>query len=136
MFKKIARVLATLTFILSISFAYYANARPIFLGYAKTYEVYFHNGSYAQPQILSGNILPLGVKGEGCVVEDKSVEELFLDFNARILFTEEIDGGISYYGYSPKIRYKARIKEQTINLHVFVKNQRCRVGSPMIYGSY
>ena len=136
MFKKCARVSVTLIFILSLALAYHNNARPTFLSYASDYEVYFFDGSYLPPQKISGNVLPFGVKGEACEMEKTELEKLFLDFNASLLFSEEIDGGINYYAYSPKIKYRTKINGQTINLHVFLGKDKIKVGTPVIFGSY
>ncbi len=136
MLKKFSRVLVTLFFILSICFAYLVNARPIFLDYGGEYEIYFLNGSFTAPQKTNSKILPLGVKGEACTIYDKTAEELFSDFNADVIFIEEIDGGINYYGYSPKIRYTQSINGKIVNLHVFVGKEKIKVGTPIIFGSY
>ena len=136
MFKKLSRVIITLIFIISICFTYFVNARPTFLGYGNICEIYFDNGSFSAPQKFSGYLLPFGVKGEACVINKEDLEKLLKDFRATIIFSEEIDGGINYYAYSPKIRYRARVKGKRVNLHAFIKNDRVKVGSPVIFGSY
>jgi hypothetical protein len=54
---------------------------------------------------------------------------------AKIIFTEQIEEGTSYYAYSPTIKYRTKIKNKIINLQIFV-GKGVKVGSPIIFGSF
>lgn len=64
------------------------------------------------------------------------VEKLMQDFQAQVLFTENVGGTTSYYCYSPHMRSGVRLGEYFVNLHIAVRGDRCAVGSPMIFGGF
>ena len=79
--------------------------------------------------------------GEACLLDKKlEIEEILLKFNAKLVFTEEIEGegykGTSYYAYTNEIRYEKIIDGKKINLHIYSCEEYMKVGSPLIYGSF
>ena len=118
---------------------YFINSRPVFVEYSIDFEVYLNSAS-SSAQISNTNFGFLGVKnirGESFKtdIEDFNMEEFINDYSARIVFVEEIEQGVSYYAYSPKIKYRSKLFGQTINLHIFIGKQ-VTIGAPLIFGSF
>ena len=137
MFRKISAVLIAVSLLLLVSVSVKS---PVFKEYAKELEVYSgENSSLASIlTIATDEFYQIkNVKGESFKVRNKefNVEEFLLSFSARVVFTEEIKQGTSYYAYSPKISYRAVIKGKVINLQIVVGDE-ITVGSPIIYGSF
>ncbi|MBO7149581.1 MAG: hypothetical protein J6V71_01680 [Clostridia bacterium] len=114
---------------------------PLFTNKSGSYEVYLENSSNSQ-SIINVNIrdfaLIFNKKGESVYIENKGFElhNFLCEMKANLLFIEEIDGKVSYYAYSPKLKYMQRVKSHNVNLHVVVGESMVKVGSPIIYGSF
>ncbi len=67
---------------------------------------------------------------------DISYRKILKDLNARLVFTESISEGTSYYAYSSLLKTKTQIKGKSVNLHIFVGKNSTVVGTPMILGSF
>ena len=136
MFKKFLVVIIS---VLCLANTYLANAQPIFKGYADNFELYVGGENTITILNVNEKFYPLvfNVRGESFKTEaaEFDLDEFLLQFDARVLFTEEIEQGVSYYAYSSKIPYRRLVLGQTVNLHVFVGKQ-ITVGSPLIYGSF
>lgn len=136
----IKKLLVVIFAILCLSSVKVANSQPIFKGYADSFELYL-GGQKSGVEIVraSINLFPFihNVCGESFKMEaaNFNLETFFKQFNAQILFIEEISEGICYYAYSPKIKYRQQVLGEIVNLHVFVGKQ-ITVGSPIIYGSF
>lgn len=118
-----------------------ANFVPVFANYADGYEIYLNDGSSLSEIVSIGKkdyFFIKNVKGESCKIDKEGfdVEEFFQEFDAVILFTETTDCGVSYYGYSPRVRYREMIKGYTVNLHVCISETQVTAGAPLIYGSF
>ena len=138
MFKKIF-VFALSLILVSTFFLF--QRQPLFKNYGNDFEIYLSEGSsLSQVVVVSKQdfVLYGDVKGESCVIlkNEFSVGDFFADFNAKILFSEMVEEGVSYYGYSSKIKYAESIDGKRVNLHVFVGKTQIKVGSPIIYGSF
>lgn len=138
MLKKILVVISAMVLMVSLLFL---NNSPLFKNYSKNYEIYLDNYSNSSAIItVNNNKYPFvfSKKGESVCIEKESFKlpTFLLEMNARIVFSEEFDGKISYYAYSPKIKYIQRVKNQNINLHIVVSESLVKVGSPIIYGSF
>lgn len=138
MLKKICVIISAVVLVVSL---YFFNKTPIFNGLATSFEVYLSDYSDTRTQLsLSENefIFLSGIKGESCVIEDESfdLEKYLTQMNASIIFTHEFEEFKNYYAYSPKIKYYKIIDGKMINLHVCVKNDQVKLGSPIIYGSF
>ncbi len=137
MLKKVCALLAVL---ISLAVIGSGNSSSVFLGYADKFEVCLSHGSNGQ--ILSVNETDLrfltAIKGESFKVSKNSFDlDVFLsEFNGKVLIVERIESGTSYYGYSPKIKYRKIMNGMTINFHVFVGDKTVTVGAPVIYGSF
>ena len=137
MFKKI------LIFALAISLMFlvgFSNQTLLFSKYSNKHEIYINsNSSNAQiVQIENKNLFNLnGVYGESFKAEKEnfSLDALLKEYGARLIKTEIVGDIVCYYAYSPKIKYRAFISGQAVNLHVAVSNQ-VTVGSPLIFGGF
>ena len=137
MFKKTAVILASCFLIIALYF--YLNT-PIFKDYANQFEVYIGDASSSAQitRVTKSEFYFLdGVGGESFKTDKDGFElDRFLsEFSAKIVFTERIAEGTSYYAYSPKIKYRKTVKGKTINLHVFI-GKEVSVGAPLILGSF
>ena len=138
MLKKICVILSSVILLLSL---YFNNKTPVFTGLANTFEVYLTNYSDSSAELSldkKGVIFLAGIKGESCIVEKENfnIQYFLQQMNASIVFTHEFDGCINYYAYSPKIKYCETVDGKFINLHICIKNDKIKLGSPIIYGSF
>ena len=137
MFKFFTAILATVIFGFCF-YSLYAEKTPLFRAYADEYEVYFTAGSFGNGTAVVtekefGGLT--GLKGESCAV--KATYEMVLnDFSAVHLFSESTESGVSYYAYSPKIRYKTYVKGRAVNIQYHAGKSGVKLGSPVIYGSF
>ena len=137
MLKKLFSLIIATIILLSVGVI---NSKPVFDGYAKTFEVYIGSNS-SSAKIVSANKKDLlfmnNIHGQAFIA-DKDAFDLkgFLkEFDAKIISVEKIDEGVSYYAYSPKIKYVNQLFGKPVNLQIFV-GETVKVGSPMIYGSF
>ncbi len=63
-------------------------------------------------------------------------ERILANYEAELLFTEEVDGRLSYYAYSKKLQGGLQVGAYFVNLHIAMKNSVCTVGSPIIFGGF
>ena len=116
------------------------NSTPVFSGYASTFEVYIGSDS-SNAQIVSASkselIFMNNVCGQAFVMDKDSFDlsGFLKDFGAQIVSVEQIGEGVSYYAFSPKIKYKKQLFNETVNLQIFI-GDTVKVGSPIIYGSF
>ncbi len=120
--------------------SHFAINASVFNGYTNKIEVYLgNNGSLSTVQTIDVKDYPYfnGVCGQSFKTDIKTFdfEKFIKDFSAKVVFTETIKEGISYYAYSPKIKERKTIKGHTINLQIFVGTS-VTVGVPLIYGSF
>lgn len=113
---------------------------PLFR-YADTVEVYRQKGSFGKGMVAdeAEYVLINYKSGESCVisgVKKKSPHKIAKELGGKILFAEETETGVSYYGYSRKIRYREIIKGEAINFHIFVGKDFVKIGLPIIYGGF
>ena len=125
--------------LLLLAFCSFINL-PVLNGLSTQYEFSISNGGSSSNivRVLKGELSPLTkLYGESCTLEKgTSVKELFNKFNASLLFSEKTEKGISYYGYSPTIRYFQVVNGQKVNLHVYQSCEYVKVGVPIIFGGY
>jgi hypothetical protein len=119
----------------------YVNSKPLFSKYSENFIVYVGSNS-SNAEILtvdSKDYMSLKkVTGESVKISSSNfdVYDFFEKYNAEIVFTETVDGVVSYYGYSKDIKYQTIIGGKRINLHVAKAKNLVTVGSPIIYGSF
>ena len=133
--------LTVCAFIFAIIYMY--SSLPLTSGLSKRAEFYVQgNGSNAQIVNVE-NLTELQkysfskVHGEGAIVEDKQKLFKFItDYGVEFYYSQKIEDGTSYYGYSNKIRYSQKLNGKIINVHIHVKNGTIKIGFPIIFGSY
>jgi hypothetical protein len=140
-----AKKFLTLAFaFISMAFIWFVNSKPLFNNLGDGYEVYLKsNSSKAQiVSVLKSNLWLYPQRyGEACVIKDNNLAEknpldYIQNFGGKLIFSEQTEQGISYYGYSPRIKYAKILNGKKINLHLFVGENYSKIGSPIIYGSY
>lgn len=137
MLKKI--LIPVLCFFMAISFCLLGKT-PVFKGYAKTFQVY--KSDSASSNFLTVNQSQFYFVGKivgesvDLNIKDFCLQEFLQEFNAKVLLVEKIEQGASIYAFSPKIKYRQKVKEHTVNLHVFLGYNTVKVGTPLIYGSF
>lgn len=117
-----------------------ASIRPEFYGFSESFEIYSKLNSSGEIYKANVNFFHRygNIKGESfkCEKDSFNIHKFIDKFDVTIIFTEEIDEGTSYYGYSNKIKYKKQFNGRTINVHIFVGKEQVTVGSPIIFGSF
>ena len=80
----------------------------------------------------------LFVTGESARIktEEANLDELLSFYDAKVLFTENVDGAVSYYCYSPKLKSPVVLDCKSVNLHIIVKDKEIVLGSPVVFGGY
>ena len=74
--------------------------------------------------------------------KEEFIKKLTQEYDAKILFVEEIAGVTSYYGHTTKWTDGVMINGRKINLHIAfamdesVEKQYCVIGSPIIFDGY
>ena len=138
MLKKFSYILLVILTFVCVG---YVNSKPLFSKYSENFIVYVGSNS-SNAEILtvdSKDYMSLKkVTGESAKISSRNfdVYDFFEKYNAEIVFTETVDGVVSYYGYSKDIKYQTIIGGKRINLHVAKAKNLVTVGSPIIYGSF
>lgn len=125
--------------VLFICLLYLNISKPLFTGLSDEYRIYTESGSYNNGIEIKSDmdyLRILGKKGESCAVKGYSVNDIMQMYNCRLCFTEETDGGISFYCFSKDMRYVKRLKGKNVSLQIYCKNDVIVIGSPIIYGGY
>lgn len=141
MFKKLFISFLAVTLIFCV---FNIGSKPVFAEITDSfngYEIYTANYSSTEKVVtLSAkkDYYTVAKKcGESCRVrEDVDKDSVFKALNATLVFCEETENGINYYGYSRNIKYKTEINGKTVNLQVFVCKDYVKVGAPIIFGSF
>ena len=138
MFKRIS--VAAISALVVLSFILLGST-PILKGYSENHVAYLTNSSSNIKVVkLSNGSFPIinGVRGESCTftADGFDVDEFFSHHGATHILTERTGLGVSYYAFSPEIKYKERVSGKEVNLHVAVYGERITIGTPIIYGSF
>ncbi|MCQ2387492.1 MAG: YwmB family TATA-box binding protein [Clostridia bacterium] len=137
--QKIAKsilIFIVVSILLSLSLIF--NRQPILSDYKKM-EVYLSDGSFSRPvELQKSDFIFTKIYGESYELDSENFnkDELFRFLKAKEVFIEEVEDGISVYGFSKKIRYSKNINGNKINVQLFIKDDFVKVGFPLIYGSF
>ena len=106
----------------------------------RTFYLYHSSSNALQKEKLSF-LDVFYVQGESvCFAIENSarqtVEEIFAKYNGVAYMQEDAGGTVSVYGFAPGLYNGVIIDGKNINLHVAVKDGRCVVGSPIIFGGF
>ena len=75
--------------------------------------------------------------GKGLSAEGKEIAEKIINsYRAKLCFSEEISGTVSYYCYSPMLKGGVVLRGKKINLHIAVRTESIVLGTPIIFGGY
>lgn len=112
---------------------------PSFAG-AKRYTLFLGETSSAEAVVLDGDALPLvlpsEVRGESAFFQGDRAEELLRAYRARVLFTEEAAGAVSYYCYSPYLGEGIFLDGECVNLHIAAGRGQTAAGTPLLFGGF
>ncbi len=138
MLKKICVIVSSLIVLCG---AVMVSTTPVFSDYGDRFEVYLNSSSsLAKAVSVSGKqlIFLKNVEGESVKVSAKgfNLDELFKEFDATVKFTEQAEQVVIYYTYSPKIKYRKKVKGERVNLQVAVGREQITLGAPLIFGSF
>ncbi len=128
-------------FILILYFLTLVNSTSYFENFKGTHEIYLgSSSSCAEVICVDGKKVKnyLGKSGEAVFIEGDSVsvDNIMHEFDASIVFTEQVENGESYYAYSKSIRYRKTVKGKVVNLQIYKSEKGIKIGSPLIYGSF
>ena len=70
------------------------------------------------------------------LTNDEIARKISTQYGAKILFTEEVDGVISYYAYTTRWQDGLYINGVKINLHIAVGKENLAVGTPIIFDGF
>ena len=70
------------------------------------------------------------------LTKEEIAGEIIQKYQAEILFSEEVDGVLSYYAYVSAWSDSVWLYGQKVNLHVAVGEACLSVGTPIIFGGY
>ena len=74
--------------------------------------------------------------GGRCLTSEEIAQEIAAKYDAKILFTERVDGVVCYYAYTPCWRDGLYINGVKVNLHIAVGEARLAVGTPIIFDGF
>ena len=133
------RFCITVSVIFALSFVWCINSVSVFGEDAKVLEVYSSFSSSGQIYILSDcNYKKILTRCGECIQKNKNFDyEKFLkDMDAKMQFVENVNGEISIYAYSARIKNFIKIREKKINIQVHIKKDVILLATPIIFGSF
>lgn len=135
--KNVAEIAATLGMVGIFFLLVLAERLPLFFG-GENYTLYAGTSSeeiiFTDTPFLSK--LTRKTRGESATFCGNVYEKWKTYFSASLVFSEEGDGAVSYYLFSPLLPRGVLLSEGEVNLHVVVKKDRTVVGIPIIFGGY
>lgn len=73
--------------------------------------------------------------GECAEYSELDIESYLNSVNGEIVFAETLSDSVNYY-CKADLPYSVKLYGEEINLHICVKNNGVKVGSPIIFGGY
>ena len=70
------------------------------------------------------------------LTNEEIADKITTQYGAKILFTEEIGGVVSYYAYTPQWRECVYIDGRKVNLHIALRKNCLAVGTPIIFDGF
>lgn len=80
-------------------------------------------------------LLVRDVCGESAEYDSLDIDGFLKSVNGKILFEERLDGMVNYY-CTADLPYSCTLYGKRINLHICVRENGVKVGSPIIFGGY
>ena len=75
------------------------------------------------------------VCGESAEYSEFDFDDYLKAVNGEVIFTETLSDSVNYY-CKADLPYSVNLYGNEINLHICVKKDRVKVGSPIIFGGY
>lgn len=125
----------------SFSFLKFANDTSPLFNFSEGIEIYFYDGSFGKGINASFSEYPFikGKTGESCVLSydnGKKPVDVANVLGGKILFSENTEEGVSYYGFSNKVKYKKTVNGTAVNFQIFCGESQMKIGLPLIFGSF
>ena len=73
--------------------------------------------------------------GESAEYSEFDFDDYLKSVNGEVIFTETLSDSVNYY-CKADLPYSVNLYGNEINLHVCIKKDRVKVGSPIIFGGY
>ena len=70
------------------------------------------------------------------LTNEEVADKITTQYGAKILFTEEIGGVVSYYAHTPQWRECVYIDGRKVNLHIALRENCLAVGTPIIFDGF
>lgn len=103
---------------------------------------YYLFSSSSQAKISSDPtaVETLFLQGECVLFETENAEDFLKEtlkkYRARVVAEELVCGVRSYYCYSPALAGGERVQGALVNLHVAIKGDYVKMGTPLIFGGF
>lgn len=88
------------------------------------------DGNYALTKIMLSDVC-----GESAEYSSLDIDKYLKSVNGEIIFTETLSDSVNYY-CKADLPYSVKLYGEEINLHICVKKDRVKVGTPIIFGGY
>ncbi len=112
-----------------------ANGAPSFKGNGENLEIY--QNSYSSTCSVGKARIPFFKTGEAITLDGSAdLERLIAEFKAEIKLVDNCDSQTDYYCYSPYFKVFKMVRGEKINLHISVSEERVKMGTPIIFGSF
>lgn len=81
---------------------------------------------------------PVGFRGASVTFDgdSASVSAWLKKLSVKVTFSEEVDGIVCVYGYSPRLKGGVEVDGQTVNVQIALNGGRVHLGTPLLLGSY
>lgn len=132
------KALVLIAGLLIIGFVWAVNSKPQLSFFSSDRYAYLGSNSSSADIVKTNNFcLYFNRTGESVELAYKvDVDKIFNGLQAKLVFSEQTDDGVSYYAYSPVLKFQTLLSGKRVNLHVFVGENRSVIGSPLIFGSF
>lgn len=106
----------------------------------KNYEFYCGDSSKNCKTVVSENpavdkLLLKEVCGESCEYDTFDLDGFLKKCGGKVLFFEKLSDSVNYY-CSADLPYSVDLRGHEINLHICIRDDGVKVGSPIIFGGY
>lgn len=141
-FLQFLKLIVSVVFAAAVCFAVKAANISRLSAFSGERTFYLHSAS---SQALTKTTLSFSdlfcVRGESVTfslpkAEKDFVQELLSDYGAELVDIESACGVTSYYAFVPTWSEGVEIEGKRINLHIAIENERCAVGTPIIFGGF
>lgn len=136
------RKLLSIILIVCIFCAFNYYRKPLFYNGEGWYTVCMGEGSSGKIEGFStaeieNYYLYKNIKGQSLTTRDKDyIDDFLKKYDCELLFTEEVEGVVTQYYYSPKISTYKPVNGKRVNVQTATRECFFTIGSPLIYGGY